>query len=103
MLFEQMKTIKEQVKYLLEKYPHLRDDDYKLIATFYRFTVGTKKLENMSAFDFLKMFSEGKLPHSESIRRDRQILQAQHEHLRGEVYNRRHNDANKTKEKIKEL
>ena len=44
-LFNEMKTNKAKVKYLLEKKPHLRDNDFKLIATFYYLEVGKIKLD----------------------------------------------------------
>ena len=103
MLFDQMKTIKDKVKFLLESFPHLRDDDFKLIATFYKFTVSKDRLESMTALEFLQMFASGQLPHSESIRRDRQKLQEKNEHLQGERYKQRQEDGRKTKEKIGNL
>jgi hypothetical protein len=96
-----MKTIKERVKYLLDTFPHLRDNDFKLIATYYKFEVGDTKLSAMSGLDFLQMFANGDLPHSESIRRVRQKLQEDNDYLKGENYKQRQRDSEEIKNGIK--
>lgn len=103
MLLEQMKTIKERVEYLLIKYAHLRENDYKLIASYFYYVLGKDRLENMTAIDFLKMFADGKLPHTESIRRDRQKLQEEKPELRGENYGKRKKAGEITTKEIKDL
>ena len=101
MLFYQMKTIKERVKYLLDTFPHLRDDDFKLIATYYKFEVGYSDLDSMRGLDFLQMFANGEVPHSESIRRARQKLQEDNDYLKGENYKQRQRDSEEMKKEIK--
>ena len=98
-----MKTIKDKVMVLLEDYPYLRDNDFKLIANFYALEIGSENLDKMTARDFLKMFSDGRLPHSESIRRDRQKLQEQNISLRGMRYKQRKNDGDDTSKEIRSL
>lgn len=94
-LFIQMKNVKGKVEYLLKKTPHLRDDDYKLIATYWWNEIGGKdKCEFMTGMDFLTMFSGQKLTHPESIRRVRQKLQEQQPLLRGSNYRKRQDDGN---------
>jgi hypothetical protein len=95
-----MKTIKEKVTYLLTVYPSLRDNDYRLIAIFLLQEIGEIKVKQISAFDFLLMFSKGELPHTESIRRVRALIQAQNPELRGESYNNRINSGQITSENI---
>lgn len=83
-LFIQMKEIKEMVKHLLIKHPHLRDDDFKLVATFLLFEMGGRDVtDKMTATEFLKAYSESKLTNFESIRRVRQKLQEENPDLRG--------------------
>ena len=96
-----MKTIKERVKYLLDTFPHLRDDDFKLIATYYKFEVGYDALDSMSGLDFLQMFANSEVPHSESIRRVRQKLQEDNDYLKGENYKQRQRDSEEMKKEIK--
>ena len=95
-LFKQMKSVKEKVKYLLTKTPHLRDDDYKLIDTFWWHELGKEDTHLMTGFDLLMRFSNGKLTHPESIRRVRAKLQEQFPDLRGQSYNRRQDDGEDT-------
>ena len=98
--YNQMKSVKDKVKYLLTNIPHLRDNDNKLIATIYYNEIGKPKLELMTGMDFLKYFSEGRLPSAESIRRVRCILQASHPELRGITYNERQTEGKAVSQKI---
>ena len=43
-------------------------------------------LTTINAYEFLKMFSEGKLTNPISIRRMRRKLQEEHKYLRGKKY-----------------
>jgi len=103
MLLEQMKTIKDKVLLLLEKNPHLRDSDFKLIANYYFFEVGHEKMAKLSAMEFLDLFAKGSLSHSESIRRVRQKIQEDNPHLRGESYKIRKSDSKVVRNNIKDL
>jgi hypothetical protein len=102
MILEQIKTIKEKVKSLLENNPHLRDNDFKLIANFYFFEIGPG-ISKMSAMQFLDMFANGKLSHSESIRRARQKIQEDNPNLRGKSYAPRNSDAKTFRKEVKNL
>lgn len=89
-ILKQMGNIRGKVKNLLEKHPHLRDNDLPLIASIYYKEAGGKvALEQMSGMDFLTFFAEGKFTHSESIRRIRAKLQEEFPHLRGKNYSTR--------------
>jgi len=78
---------KNKVRIALLKYPHLRDDDNKLLATIWANEFGGKdKCKEFTAFSFLEMLSKGLLSNSESIRRMRQKLQETEPDLRGENY-----------------
>lgn len=95
-----MLKIKDKVADLLEKFPHLRDDDNKLIATIWRKEFG---MDNVSALAFLIALSEGTLTSAENIRRSRQKLQEQRPELRGLNYNKRQRKGVETKHTIKHL
>lgn len=88
-MIEQIKNIKSKVKYLLIKYPHLRDSDNKLIANIWHEQIGKDKAIEFTAFDFLSSFSNGNLISPESIRRIRQKIQEQNPELRGLSYKKR--------------
>lgn len=89
-IFEQIQNIKDRVKALLIQYPHLRDDDMRLIGIYYYYESGGKEFfDTATALTFLRMFSEGKLTHPESIRRVRAKLQEEIPALRGKSYKKR--------------
>jgi hypothetical protein len=82
-----MKT-KEEIKKLLNKSPHLRDSDAKLIATYWYNEIRAKNLDlnTMTGFEFVKMFAESKLTNPETIRRMRAKIQEESPEYRGQVY-----------------
>ena len=82
---KEMVGIKNKVKYLLQHYRHLRDDDNKLIANIWHSQLN----EKISSDEFLKLFSGGFFTSPESIRRMRQKLQQNYPDLRGSLYNKR--------------
>lgn len=94
----EMKGIKPKVDKLLGSYPHLRDDDNKLIATIWRSEVNN--IEDISGIKMLKIFAEGSLTSPESIRRMRQKLQEENENYRGENYAKRHKEKDNIKQNI---
>ena len=103
-LFAQMKMVKDRVRLLLEKYPHLRDNDYKLYATFIAFEVGgVDNLNKISGYTLLTDIADGKYTHFESVRRVRAKLQEQDETLRGEVYGKRKRGGEDTSKSIASL
>lgn len=101
--FSQMKQIKQRVKHLLESVPHLRDSDYKLIATFWWHELGKERTQLMTAFDLLEFYSKGKLTSAESIRRVRCKIMEECPELRGKTYLQRMEDGEEFRTKIKEL
>lgn len=101
--FNSIGTVKLKVHILLDKYEHLKDSDQKLIATFWYHEIGGANFSAMTAHDLLKKFSEGKLTSAESIRRCRQKLQEENEHLRGKMYNQRKTDGEVIRTKIHQL
>lgn len=84
-IFNQMKTAKEKVTYLLRNHPNLRDSDSKLLATFWHNEMN-KMASSMTGLDVLRNIAEGKLSKAESIRRVRQKIQEENPELRGEVW-----------------
>lgn len=85
---------KQRVEDCLTRFPHLRDDDYKLISTIWlrELQALTYKPKELSAYDLLRIISQGKLSNPESIRRCRAKLQELHKHLRGHNYKVRHKE-----------
>jgi hypothetical protein len=94
-----MSQVKDRVKALLEKHPHLRDSDNKLIATIWKYDL-MGLCENLSAMDFLKLYAEGELTNSESIRRVRQKIQEENPDLRGTVNEARQKEGEAVRKEI---
>lgn len=103
-LFGQMKQVKDRVRFLLEKHPHLRDNDYRLYATFIAYEVGgSDNLNKISGYTLLTDIADGKYTHFESVRRCRAKLQEQVPELRGEVYLKRKRGGEDTSKSIGSL
>lgn len=102
-MIPQILKIKEAVTSLLEKHPHLRDNDNKLIATIWRLEVGKENIDGLSALGFLIYVAEGRLSSAESIRRSRQKIQEDRPELRGTNYNKRQKKGIETKLIIKQI
>ena len=83
-----MKT-KEVVKQLLESKPHLRDSDPKLICTYWFMELKHKKIDvnEITGFEFMKMFADSQLTNIKTIERMRRKLQEEEPELRGKIYN----------------
>ena len=86
-----IKKVKEQIIYYLNVYPHLRDNDEKLIATIWKDHIVENwgETSKMTGYDVLLLLAEGNLPNPESIRRSRCKIQEQSPQLRGVKYKKR--------------
>ena len=86
-------SVQNIVKAMLAEYPHLRDDDQKLMANIWYKHICDDYMDDagaLSAFDLLQMLSDGKFPSYESISRCRRKLQEEYPDLRGDKYEERH-------------
>lgn len=71
-----LNSLKPIIKEYLEKYPVLRDDDWKLIGAVYNGVYGIG--HNMGFLYVMKNHDELGLPSFESIRRTRQKVQEEY-------------------------
>ena len=79
-----------EVYRLLMKYPHLRDNDQRLVATFHNYEVGgTKILSSMTAIEYLNAIIESRLTNPETITRARRKVQEEYPETRGGKYLKR--------------
>jgi len=83
-----MKT-KEKVKYYLDKYPSLKDDDNRLCSNIWLEELNDLNVITKDNFIFLKLYAENKLTSAPSIKRARAKLQEEEPKYRGEKYNLR--------------
>jgi hypothetical protein len=100
---DELKTVKDKVKALLEMFPPLKDDDNKLLAYFWFYQVGEENIKVFSAKDLLKKISDGELTNSETIRRVRQKIQEENPKLRGKSYRLRKSQAEEVRQEIKNV
>lgn len=87
-----MNQIKLIVHRLLEEQPSLRDNDNLLMSTIWK--------QQSNILNFFHRFESGRLHSPESIRRARQKLQEENEHLRGELYDVRQKKQIKVKQEL---
>lgn len=93
---------KDRVRTWLENYPHLREDDNRLLANIWHDDILKlgRNLMEMSSAEFLKYMAENKLTNPESVRRCRQKLQQDHPELRGVVYEQRQENQEDVREEL---
>jgi hypothetical protein len=90
----------ERIIDLLTETPQLRDDDNKLIASFWSNEMNS---DIRSANDFLMAFYSGHFTSAETIRRTRQRVQQTDPYLRGSKYKDRQKYQKKWISKIMEI
>lgn len=78
---------KEEVIRLLKKYPEYRDNDERLVATFWHNELKAKDyyVDDLNAYDFLKIYSQGKLTSADCIVRARAKAQQDDPGLKGKI------------------
>ena len=101
-LIREMSLVKDRVKALLEKHPHLRDSDNKLIATIWQNDLLNMHIEpkDIRGFDLLSLYANGRLTNSETIRRVRQKIQEENPNLRGTVNEARQKEGEEVRKQI---
>ena len=101
-LLKEMSLVKDRVKALLVKHPHLRDSDNKLIATIWKLDLILikHKMLDITAMEFLKLYADNQLTNAESIRRVRQKIQEENPELRGTVNEARQKEGEQVRREI---
>jgi CMP-N-acetylneuraminic acid synthetase len=101
-LISEMAKIKDRVKALLVKHPHLRDSDNRLIANIWNqdlLLMGLNK-ENITGNKFLVLYATNELTNAETIRRVRQKIQEENPDLRGTVNEARQKEGEEVRKTI---
>ncbi len=101
-LIREMSLVKDRVKALLEKHPHLRDSDNRLIATIWKFDLYHRDLivDETTAIQFLDLYARKQLTNAETIRRVRQKIQEENPELRGTVNDLRQEQGQEVRKEI---
>lgn len=90
---KQIVKTKDRVLKMLKEKPEYRDNDEKLVSSFWWQQLKEKGFDRdkMSAFDFLKVYAEGTfLTSGDLIVRARCKLEENMPEIRGDSYNKRH-------------
>jgi hypothetical protein len=87
--FEDFKTVKDKVMFLLETNPNLRDNDDLLYNTFRVLEIGMDRIKEMSGYELSVEFTSAKYAKMQSIVRLRQMIQKEKEELRGVQYKKK--------------
>ena len=83
-----MKT-KDKVRYWLEKYPYLRDNDNRLFANIWDSELEKYGIPRDVRKHFLTFIAQGRLTPAPSIKRARAKLQEEYPEYRGKKYHLR--------------
>ena len=84
--FNDFRSVKDKVRFLLETNELLRDNDNKLIATYHHNELGKERIAEMTATEYLAEFAFGRLTKCETITRLRKEIQSKSIELRGSQY-----------------
>ena len=102
MTINRLKNMQDKVTYMLRNYPETRDNDQVLVSNMWYFEV--KKVADpneMSVYNFFKMYSQGQLPTADVITRARRKVQENDPSLRGKTWEERHKEAENVRKNIK--
>ena len=101
MIVKHLKNIKGNVREILLKHPECRDDDQRLICTYYYKNFGGQEyFGKITGIDLLKELTLGNLPFPDSITRMRRLLQQKCPDLRGKRWSKRKTYESETRENI---
>lgn len=100
-MLKQILKVQEQVQILLETYPKLRDNDVRLVASYYYNNISN--INQISAIDFLQIMVNGNLPSPDTITRARRKLQEKYPELRGVNYVERQKLEKQVRQEINKL
>ena len=100
-MITKIKNIKTTVMQVLTAEPQTRDNDRLLMFKVWAIQNKDLRLNDYSLCRFAQDFIAGRYADPESIRRNRQILQARHMKLKGRSYGHRQKLSIETTEQIK--
>ena len=84
--FNDYKAVSQKVKFLLEKNPHLRDNDEALMLMYHRLELGSEIANSLSFDDYGAKVTNRRLTSFCTITRSKRRLMQLNESLRGEDY-----------------
>jgi hypothetical protein len=100
-MLKQLIKVQDSVKFLLEAYPKLRDNDVRLVASYYYNNIAN--INQMSAIELLEVMVNGNLPSPDTITRARRKIQEKHPELRGVKYEEKQKFEKQVRENINKV
>ena len=100
-MLKQLIKVQDSVKFLLEAYPKSRDNDVRLVASYYYNNIAN--INQMSAIELLEVMVNGNLPSPDTITRARRKIQEKHPHLRGVKYEEKQKFEKQVRENINKV
>ena len=100
-MLKQLIKVQDSVKLLLEAYPKLRDNDVRLVASYYYNNIAN--INQMSAIELLEVMVNGNLPSPDTITRARRKIQEKHPELRGVKYEEKQKFEKQVRENINKI
>lgn len=97
---QKIKKVEPWVKRILEKIPETRDNDQLLILKVWAVENPALRNDSHSFKLFATQLLENKYTNSDTITRCRRKLQEKHPELRGEKWNDRHQEQERTRSEI---
>lgn len=92
--------VTSNVTTLLKTMPDTRDDDLRLVASYY-YKFHQNLIKDKTALDFLKAMAQGRIVSSDLITRTRRKLQEHNPELRGTKWKERQKRQSTVKEELK--
>lgn len=100
-MLKQLIKVQDSVKFLLEAYPKLRNNDVRLVASYYYNNIAN--INQMSAIELLEVMVNGNLPSPDTITRARRKIQEKHPELRGVKYEEKQKFEKQVRENINKI
>ena len=94
--------LKEQIAYVMSADPRTMDDDHLLCVVIWHNALKQEGFDimNTSAYHFMQMYRDKKLPNHDTVTRIRRKLQEEHVELRGKKYVERQLKQNEVKKDL---
>ncbi len=99
-IVNKINRLKPLVSQCLEQISECRDNDKLLILKIWAYQNPALRMEDFTFMKFANDFLDGNYSDPESIRRCRQKLQEERPELRGQLWYKRHQEADETRKTI---
>jgi hypothetical protein len=104
-MLKNIKTMEQIVKDILEIKPQYRDNDYSLMCKVWYDILKANgfDIKTRSAYELMNLYANKELPKASDIERARRRVQEKYPHLRGENWEKRHDESDNVRQNINKL